>query len=62
MRIFFSEGEETATAKQQVQRELKASVQQPGMHLFPVHCPELAEHPGGHWAPHEGIQVIVRAF
>ena len=29
--------------------EFRASVLQPGRHLFPVHCPECVEHPSGHW-------------
>ena len=29
--------------------EFRASVLEPGRHLFPVHCPQCAEHPDGHW-------------
>ena len=29
--------------------EFRASVLEPGRHLFPVHCPQCVEHPDGHW-------------
>ena len=37
------------TARNKVQTEFRASVLQPGRHLFPVHCPQCADHPDGHW-------------
>ena len=40
---------EEATAREKVRCEFRASVREAGRHLFPVHCPECAEHPNGHW-------------
>ena len=54
------------TARKKVQCEFRASVLEPGRHLFPVHCPECVEHPGGHWTrrglerKEAGAEVSVR--
>ena len=56
-------GDEYARSK--VRTEISASVLQPGRHLFPVHCPQCADHPDGHWtllslARHENqVSVLI---
>ena len=49
LHIFFSEGVEDEIARNKVQTEIRASVLDTGRHLFPLHCPQCAEHPDGHW-------------
>ena len=49
LHIFFSESVEDEYARNKVQSEIRNSILESGRHLFPVHCPQSAEHPDGHW-------------
>ena len=49
LHIFFSESVEDECARNKVQSEIRNSILESGRHLFPVHCPQSAEHPDGHW-------------
>ena len=50
LQTFFTEDVVDENARSQVQTQLRESFCfEPARHLFPVHCPECAEHPDGHW-------------
>ena len=59
---------EEEIAREKVRCEFRASVREAGRHLFPVHCPECAEHPNGHWTllslerETDSAEVSVRYF
>ena len=49
LECLFSEDVEYEEMRKKVKPEIQASVKRPGRHLFPIHCPQAAEHPDGHW-------------
>ena len=44
-----SEEMQNEKTREKLEAEIRQSVLTEGRHLFPVHCPEIPEHPDGHW-------------